>query len=166
MTYKRHVKWTLRHSLRAGDIGYVLYLHGVVHSSESRFDTTFDAYVADGLADFVKLYKPEKDRIWFAETNNRIVGTIAIVGRSGLKAQLRWFLVDPEFQGKGIGGKMLKEALRFSKRQGYKSVFLWTISELDVARRLYMDFGFRRTEEKTHKLWGKTVTEERYDLPL
>jgi len=160
------LKWTLRRSLRPGDIGYVIYLHGIVHEKECGFDTTFDAYVADGLADFIKLFKPEKDRIWLAEADNRIVGSIAIVGRAGLRAQLRWFLVDPEFQGQGIGRRLLKEALRFSKRHGYKSVFLWTVSELDVARRLYADVGFRRTKEKTHKIWGKTVTEERYDLRL
>ena len=160
------MKWTLRHSLRPGDIGYVIYLHGVIHSRECGFDTSIDAYVADGLADFIKLFKPEKDRIWLAEADNRIVGSIAIVGRSGLRAQLRWFLVDPEFQGQGIGRRMLKEALRFSKRQRYKSVFLWTVSELVVARRLYEEVGFRRTKQKTHKLWGKTVTEERYDLHL
>ena len=160
------MKWTLRHSLRSGDIGYVTYLHGIVHAKECGFDTTFDAYVADGLADFIKLFKPKKDRMWLAEADNRIVGSIAIVGRAGLKAQLRWFLVHPEFQGQGIGRRLLKEALRFSKRQGYESVFLWTVSELDVARRLYVDVGFRRTKKKTHRLWGKTVTEERYDLHL
>ena len=108
------LKWTLRHSLRPGDIGYVAYLHGIVHAKECGFDTTFDAYVADGLADFIKSFKPKKDRIWLAETDNRIVGSIAIVGRAGLRAQLRWFLVHPEFQGHGIGRRLLNEALRFS----------------------------------------------------
>ena len=160
------MKWTLRHSLRPGDIGYVTYLHGIIHARECGFDATFDAYVADGLADFIKSFRPKRDRIWLAEVDSRIVGSIAIVGRTGLRAQLRWFLVHPKFQGQGIGRRLLKEALRFSKRQGYKSVFLWTVSKLDVARRLYLDVGFRRTNEKTHSVWGKTVTEERYDLLL
>ena len=149
------LKWTLRHSLGPGDIGYVTYLHGIVHAKECGFDTTFDAYVADGLADFIKSFRPKRDRIWLAEADNRIVGSIAIVGRAGLRAQLRWFLVHPEFQGQGIGRRLLNEALRFSKRQGYKSVFLWTVSELDVARRLYVDVGFRRTKRKRTRYGGK-----------
>jgi GNAT superfamily N-acetyltransferase len=160
------MKWRLRHSLRPGDIGYVIYLHGMIHGKECGFDTTLDAYVADGLADFVRQFRPERDRIWLAETEDRIVGSIAIVGRSGLKAQLRWFLVHPDFQKQGIGRRLLKEALRFSRRQGYKSVFLWTVGELAVARRLYVKVGFKRTKEQTHRIWGRTVTEEKYNLNL
>ena len=142
------------------------YLHGIIHGKECGFDTTFDVYVADGLTDFVKLFSPEKDRIWLAEANNQIVGSIAIVGRTRRKAQLRWFLVHPQYQGQGIGRRLLNLALQFSKRQGYNSVFLWTISELTIARSLYSNAGFRRTKQKTHMVWGKTVTEERYDLRL
>ncbi len=31
---------------------------------------------------------------------------------------------------------------------------------------LYQQAGFRKTEEKTHPLWGQVLSEERYDLPL
>jgi ribosomal protein S18 acetylase RimI-like enzyme len=60
----------------------------------------------------------------------------------------------------------MSEALQFCREQGYATVFLWTTSELSAARRLYTSFGFRKTEEKTHAIWGKEVTEERYDLHL
>ena len=85
MTYKRTVKRTLRRSIKAGAIGYVTCLHGIIHAKECRFDTTFDAYVAEGLADFVKLFNHGKDRIWLAETDHRIVGSIDVVGRGGLR---------------------------------------------------------------------------------
>jgi GNAT superfamily N-acetyltransferase len=160
------LKCRLRHSIRPGDIGYVVYLHGIIHGKELGFDATLDAYVADGLAEFVRLFRPVRDRIWIAESDDRIVGSVAIVGRSALNAQLRWFLVHPDFQKQGIGRRLLKEALKFSRRQGYKSVFLWTVSELEVARRLYTEVGFKKTKEQTHRIWGRNVTEERYDLHL
>ena len=73
------------------------------------------------------------NRIWLVEVKNHIVGSIAIVGRSRQEAQLRWFFVHPSYRGHGIGRKLLREALHFSKRRKYKTIFLWTTSELDAA---------------------------------
>jgi len=43
-------------------------------------------------------------------------------------------------------------------------VFLWTFSELEAAAYLYRSHGFKLTEEKTHVIWGREITEQRYDL--
>ena len=160
------LKWKLRHSVRPGDVGYLTYLHGIFYAREYGYDATFEAYVAGGLADFVLSFRPGKDRIWLAQADNRIVGSVAIVGRPNRHAQLRWFFVHPDYRGHGIGKNLLKEALRFADRRNYTRVFLWTTSELDVARRLYEEAGFRKTAGKEHMVWGKTVKEERYDLDL
>jgi GNAT superfamily N-acetyltransferase len=141
-------------------------MHGIVYKQEYGYDTTFEAYVASGLAEFAESFKPGRDCIWIGERNERIIGSIAIVERSKLNAQLRWFFVHPGYRGHGIGRKLLREALRFSKRRKYERVFLWTTHELDVARHLYLDAGFRKTQEKKHMMWGKVVNEERYDLLL
>jgi len=160
------IKWNIRHRIKPGDIGYLTYLHGILYAKECGYDQTFEAYVAEGLAEFVQSFSRDKDRIWLAETNGRIIGSIAIVGHSKIEAQLRWFLVHPDYRGLGIGRKLLKEALHFCKECEYETVFLWTTSELNAARHLYTSVGFKRTEEKTHETWGKMITEERYDLHL
>jgi ribosomal protein S18 acetylase RimI-like enzyme len=160
------LKWSLRHSLKPGDIGYLTYLHGIVYATEYQYDITFEAYVAGGIADFIQSFKPARDHIWLAEAHRRIIGSIAIVGRSKSKAQLRWFFVHPDCRGHGVGKTLLKEALRFSKRRKYKTIFLWTTSELDAARHLYIDAGFRKTGERRHTIWGKRVKEERYEVRL
>jgi GNAT superfamily N-acetyltransferase len=137
-----------------------------LYAKEYGYDQTFEAYVASGLAEFVQSFSSDKDRIWLAETNGRIIGSIAIVGHSKVDAQLRWFLVHPDYRGLGIGREFLNEALRFCKERKYKTMFLWTTSELKEAGHLYTRFGFSKGEEKTHEIWGKRVTEERYDLCL
>jgi N-acetylglutamate synthase-like GNAT family acetyltransferase len=149
-----------------GDIGYLTYLHGTVYAREFGYDTTFEAYVASGLAEFVESFDPKKDRIWVVEAKHRIVGSIAIVGRSRRRAQLRWFFVHPDYRGHSMGRRLLKEALQFSKKRKYKTVFLWTTSELDTARHVYGDLGFKKTHKKEHRIWGKMVREERYDMQL
>jgi GNAT superfamily N-acetyltransferase len=159
-------KWTIRHYLKPGDIGYLTYLHSILYAKEYGYDITFEAYVAKGLAESVQSFSPDKDRIWLAEINDQIVGSIAIVGASRLEAQLRWFLVHPDYRGLGLGRELLREALLFCKEHKYKTIFLWTTSELSVACHLYTSVGFRKTEEKTHEIWGKLVKEERYDLHL
>jgi GNAT superfamily N-acetyltransferase len=159
-------KWKLRHHIRPGDIGYLTHLHGVTYAKEYGYDQTFEAYVADGLAEFVRSFSPDKDRIWLAETNDQIIGSIAIVGHSKVGAQLRWFFVHPGYRGIGMGRKLLNEALRFCKEHKFRYVFLWTTSELVTAQCLYMSAGFRRTQKKTHQIWGRTIREQRYDLDL
>lgn len=158
------VQWKIRHRIKPGDIGHLTSLHGILYAREYGYGETFEAYVAEGLAKFIQSFNPHKDRIWLAETNGQITGSIAIVGHSNVEAQLRWFLVHPDFRRLGLGKELLHEALHFCKEHKYKSIFLWTTSELSVAGHLYTSVGFRKTEEKTHAIWGKRVTEEKYQL--
>lgn len=104
--------------------------------------------------------------MWIAEMDGQIVGSIGVVGESDSEAQLRWFLVHPAQRGRGLGRRLLNKAIRFCRDREFKSVSLWTVSDLKVAAHLYQSVGFRKTEEKTHRIWGKTLTEERYDLTL
>lgn len=159
-------RWKIRHNIEPGDIGHLIYLHGTLYAEEYGYDRTFEAYVADGLADFIQDFNPDEDRIWFAEAEGRIIGSISIVGHSEEDAQLRWFLVHPDHRGQGLGKELMGEALRFCRERNYGTVFLWTTSELKESGRLYRQFGFAKVEEKTHRIWGKDITEERYDLQL
>jgi GNAT superfamily N-acetyltransferase len=67
-------------------------------------------------------------------------------------------------RGLGIGKELLKKAIQFCKERKYKTIFLWTTNELIEVGHLYTRSVFSKTEEKTHEIWGKRVTEERYDL--
>jgi ribosomal protein S18 acetylase RimI-like enzyme len=151
---------------RPGDLGQVLYLHGTVYAEEHQFDLSFEGYVAAGLAEFAGSYKEDRDRLWVAEADGNVVASIAVFGRSEHDAQLRWFIVHPNYRGCGLGRRLLTEALKFSRQCGYGTVFLWTLSHLHPARHLYETAGFKKTEEVTHLLWGKLLTEERYELSL
>lgn len=161
---RRH--WVIRSNLQPGDIGYVIYLHGTLYRKEYGWDYTFEGYVAEGLGEFVLSFDARKDCLWIAEMDGQIVGSIGIVGESSSQAQLRWFLVHPTMRGRGVGRDLLDKALQFCRERGLESVFLWTVSDLKVAAHLYESAGFHKTEQKTHQIWGKTLTEERYDLSL
>jgi GNAT superfamily N-acetyltransferase len=158
--------WEIRHELKPGDIGYLIYLHGSLYAKEYKYDQTFEAYVAHGLVEFVKSFNPYRDRIWLAEAEGGIIGSVAIVRTSKVETQLRWFLVHPDYRGQGLGKILLQEALKFCKERKYAGVFLWTTSELTTGSYLYAQAGFKKTIEKSHNIWGKFIAEERYDLNL
>lgn len=156
---------TLRSTLRAGDVGAIVALHGTVYADEYSFDTTFEAYVARPLAEFVLKASP-RERIWIAERAGRLVGCVAIVAESDLVAQLRWFLVAPEARGAGLGRRLLEEAVAFARTAGYERMILWTVSALETAARLYREAGFERVEAIPARRWGVDVLEEKYAMTL
>lgn len=156
---------SLRTELRPGDVGAVVALHGIVYAKEYGFDATFEAYVAAPLAEYVLRGSP-RERIWLAESAGHLVGCIAIVAETPTIAQLRWFVVAPKARGSGIGTRLLREALAFSRTSGYDRIVLWTVSALETAGRLYRGAGFRRSESVPGQRWGVSVVEEKYEMAL
>jgi GNAT superfamily N-acetyltransferase len=156
---------TLRTTLRPGDLGTIVHLHGVLYAREYGFDSTFEAYVAGPLADFVRTPTP-RQRLWIAERNDLIVGCVAIVPADDATAQLRWFLVHPAARGLGLGKRLLHEAVAFAHECHYNRIFLWTVSALTAAAHLYTAAGFHKVETHPAHLWGVEVIEERYERAL
>lgn len=156
---------TIRSVLRPGDVGSIVQLHGAIYSREYGFDTTFEDYVAAPLAEFVSRGS-QRERLWIAEREGRIVGSIALIEASEHEAQLRWYLVDPSARGHGLGKKLLAECVAFARDKGFESIILWTVSALTAAARLYRAAGFVMVEKKPGKHWGVEVVEEKYVLEL
>jgi len=156
---------TIRHNFQPGDIGSIVYLHGVLYAEEYGYDLSFESYVAGPLAEFATNIKT-REKIWIIEKNNKIVGSMAIVEYSNDEAQLRWLLLHPDIRRRGLGKKLIDEAITFCQAKGYSSIFLWTEDLLAPAANLYKSKGFQLTEEKTHEIWGMELTEQRYELKL
>ena len=164
-THNLPANLVIRTDLKPGDIGSLIYLHGVLYATEHGWDHTFEAYVAGPLAEFAKSHAP-RGRIWIVEESENLAGSIAIVEVSKEEAQLRWLLLHPRVRGRGIGRMLMREAISFCKAQGYTIVFLWTVRALTAAAKLYEEFGFHISEETIREIWGTTVTEQRYELRL
>jgi GNAT superfamily N-acetyltransferase len=156
---------TIRHDLRPGDLGTVIHLHGVHYAREWQLDTTFEPYVAAPLADFV-LKGPDAGRLWLAELNSEVVGSIALVKTDSGEGQLRWFLLTPGGRDRGLGQQLIGHTLNYARDQGLRHVFLWTFDGLAAAQHLYRKAGFRETQRTTQSLWGRNLVEIRMDLDL
>ena len=157
---------TIRTDLRPGDIGYIVYLHGRLYKEECDYGVGFEAYVAQGLAEFYKQYDPERDRVWICELEGRMIGFLALMHRGQDVAQLRYFLLLPEYRGIGLGKKLMGLYMAHLKQVGYRSTYLWTTREQQTAIALYRRYGFELTEEVASDTFGKALYEQKYELRL
>ena len=154
----------IRTELKPGDIGYVTYLHGILYNEEYNYGIGFESYVAAGLHEFYQQYDSSIDRVWVCEHRNTVIGFLLLMHRTNNTAQLRYFILDPEYRGIGLGKKLMMLYMEFLKQSGYTSSYLWTTNELPAAAHLYTLHGFKLTEEKESTAFGKLLKEQRYDF--
>ncbi len=157
---------TVRNELRPGDLGMVAYLHGRVYAEEYDYEPSFEGYVAAGLAEFMERYNPDLDRVWICEKEGAVVGSLFIMHRHDGEAQLRYFILAPECRGRGLGKRLVSEALAFLRKRGYSRCYLLTAEELGTARALYERAGFTLTERIAPTIAGMKGVECRYELSL
>jgi GNAT superfamily N-acetyltransferase len=154
----------IRNELRPGDIGFIIHRHGKLYSEEYGYGVSFEVYVGAGLYDFFNNYDATIDRVWICEHDHKIVGFVLLMHRENNAAQLRYFYLEPEYRGIGLGKKLMDLYMDFLVSRGYTSSYLWTTHELHTAASLYMRYGFKLTDEKESSAFGKVLKEQRYDL--
>jgi len=151
-----------------GAIGRITELHATYYGRNWDFGLFFESKVAAELSEFLRRFDPGRDGFWTARQGGCIEGSIAIDGAQAETegAHLRWFIVSDATRGRGIGNRLMEEAVGFCKLMRYSRIFLWTFQGLHPARHLYEKFGFRQVDQVEEKQWGKQVLEQRFVLAL
>ncbi|HEY6985803.1 MAG TPA: helix-turn-helix domain-containing GNAT family N-acetyltransferase [Rhodanobacteraceae bacterium] len=151
---------------RPGDIGWVVQRHGELYAREYGWNEEFEALVAGIAAKFVRDLDPARERCWIAERDGTRIGCIFLVAKDQTTAKLRLLLVEPDARGLGLGKRLIDECVAFARDAGYRRIVLWTQSNLDAARHLYVKAGFRKTAEEAHRSFGKDLVAETWTLAL
>jgi GNAT superfamily N-acetyltransferase len=150
-----------------GVLGWATYMQGTYYHTHWGLGLYFEAKVATELADFLNRLDASHDGVWAAHINGTIVGTVFIDGHDadGQGARLRWFIIDPQYQGQGIGNQLMQEAMAFCDHAGFKRVYLTTFAGLNTARHLYEKFGFRlcHEEDGSHLTGVSTLVEQVFE---
>jgi ribosomal protein S18 acetylase RimI-like enzyme len=155
---------TIRTTLLPGDLGSVVHLHGDLYAREYGYTIAFESYVARGLHEFWERYDATRDRVWVCEHGGRMIGFLLLMHRENNTAQLRYFLIRPEYRGIGLGKRLMDSFMEFFGECRYRSAYLWTTHEQVAAASLYRRYGFGLTEQKESTAFGKPLWEQRYDL--
>lgn len=151
---------------RPGDEEYVIRRHRELYLEEYGLSGVFADYVDRGVRQLAGRLTPGRECILIPEVDGRPMGSIAIAEYGGRTAQLRYFLLEPEARGYGLGLRLVAAALDFARQAGYTDLFLETISALTTARAIYARAGFRLVHSESHAKWGVPVEEERWEMTL
>jgi len=89
-------------------------------------------------------YQNGKGNFWIALNNEKVVGTISLVGFSNHQAALRKMFVMKDFRGKEFGTAqgLLNTLLIWSKENSLKEIYLGTLSHMHAAHSFYRRNGF------------------------
>ncbi len=142
-----------------GSLGRIIELHGQYYAKYWDLGLYFEAKVATELSEFLSRFDLQVDGAWFAQVKGQIVGGIFIDGSKadGIGARIRWFILDEDYQGLGIGKLLMQKAMTFCAEKQFRRVYLTTFSGLNTACHLYEKNGFRLCgEEDGADLTGKS----------
>jgi GNAT superfamily N-acetyltransferase len=124
----------------------------------------------ESFAEYESLYTPEgfsataitaeqienriaEGPVWVAVLGEKIVGSISVIPK-GDALYVRGMAVLPAARGQRIGELLLRHVEQFAATEDFQRLLLSTTPFLDRAIRLYEHFGFRRTHEGPHQLFG------------
>jgi len=157
---------SIHHDFVPGDLGRLIYIHGVQNFRDYGFNEIHEAYCARIAIDFLLTPQKGRSRAWIPKKNNQVVGSVLIVERPENQAQLRLLFVDDSVRGVGLGRWLVEESVRYSREARFDLIYLWTVTGLDRAIAVYQSLGFVKAEEKIIEDWGEKNIEIRYDLKL
>lgn len=130
---------------------------------EEQFDflPVVEKYFLNAIAE---LYDDPDSKLWIAEENGEIKGSICVIKKGEGEAQLRIYGTHPSTQGKGLGQELFKTAMDYCEEKGFRHLYLWTIDICKAAVHLYDKAGFKLTETMKNTTWADyEMTEEKWE---
>jgi len=138
-------------------------MHMDYYSANWGFGLAFETKVASELSEFLSRFNLETDLFLTAYVDGgKCVGSVSLdskhVHDSG--AHVRWFIVDQNYTGKGIGKELMTKVVNHCDSCNFPQSYLSTFDGLHSARRLYESLGYKLTKESDVDQWSGGVKEQ------
>ncbi len=109
--------------------------------------TAYEDHATDHM---YETYQNDRTAYYVVEQDGLVFGGAGISPLEGndkniCELQKMYFL--PAIRGKGIGKKLLKFCLTEAKKLGFDKCYLETMPNMQTARYLYKEFGFKKLEK-------------------
>ncbi len=136
---------TVRTAWEPGDLGALIRLQ-VLLRLEAGGPAETEGLLALELAQFQLRTLPQ-ERIWLAEKEGQLRGSLGLVQVSATQGELKWWGLHVDERRKGLGTQLLKEALAFAQQGGLESVQIDVPHPGGAAQRTLQQHGFELMEE-------------------
>lgn len=99
---------------------------------------------------------------WVAEYEGKVIGMIGVRSMHDDSAEVRRLRVAPAYRRQGVGSRLMEQAVRFCKDQGYLKVRLDVRSERTPAIAMFEKLGF--VHSRTREMGGRKRLDFYLDL--
>jgi DNA-binding MarR family transcriptional regulator/GNAT superfamily N-acetyltransferase len=148
-----------------GDLGWVVERHGALGAAHTGSRSAVEAEAARVVADFAERSDVRREAAWIAVAAGRRVGSVLCVRTGEGAAALRLLLVEPEVRGRGLGGRLVDECVRFARDSGYARLS-FPLYAGTAAARLAERAGFRPAGEAPVRAGTAATREQRWERSL
>ena len=148
--------------LKPGDLGGLIQLYGLIIHQQFGSAKPFEYEFAKILTNFA-IEKEPREKIWLLEQEGQIRGSILVVWSSEEKAEIKYFFLHYDQQGREFEYQLLRGALEFAKSLGCKRIItapkLLGIGEVNI----FDEFGFKKLEKtkvspaKSHEINSQII---------
>ena len=135
MTDVRIVEFDPAYAKNFADLNYqwIAETYGIEPHDREILDHPHDAIIKPG------------GQVFFAISDSDVAGTVAMIPYEEDAFELTKMAVDPAFQGRGIGDKLMEACIEFTRRSLRNRIILESNTKQVAAIQLYRKFGFKET---------------------
>ena len=128
----------------------------VIGEALSKYGLSLEPNGADfDVSDIEKYYLNNSGWFEVVLDDNKIIGSVGVYHIDDNECELRKMYLLEGYQGKGIGKKLMDDALNMARELGYKVMTLQTNSLLHKAIPLYEKSGFKYNSSEVFGITNK-----------